>query len=98
MTDHTTPGDVLQTLDDVRQVLVDQRPDDDFYETAQRFVAAFRSQMAQRRVEAWDELHQLLAFEAAIIADPDLDDDLFAAAKTVRDWITSGRHKQASLN
>jgi hypothetical protein len=95
--------DVLRSLAAVRDVLADPETAEDDRElglelAASDFRRAFAAATAEHGLGDWDELARLLAFEAALLADRDLDVGLAVACATVRESIADRRRRQASLN
>jgi hypothetical protein len=95
--------DVLEALAEVRDVLVDERSDEVFYEAAERFLLVFHGMLEEQGLrpvpfEQWDPRPALVPFEAALLADQSLDVGLAAAAKTVHDSLDAAREQMASLN
>ena len=97
-------GNVLVALDEVRQVIMDEsRPEEDFYTAADAFLRILHAQLEERGLEPgplddWDPRAALIAFEAALLADKTLDVDYAAAAKTIRDSLTTAAQELASQN
>jgi hypothetical protein len=87
-------------LEDLRKTLAEGQPEEDFDVAADvpGSVWARRTSVTNPDLAGWDELAQLAAFEITLAGDPTLDPDYFAAVKTVRDWLTHGRHEQSSMN
>jgi hypothetical protein len=99
------PSDeVLEALEDVVKVLADEdRPEEDFYVAADRFLQTFHAELADRdlvdgSLEEWDPRPALLAFEGQLAADRSIDVDVVAACKTVRDSLDATGREMAALN
>ncbi len=97
---------VLVALVDVRQMLSDEsRSEEDFHVAAGHFLEVFHANLEERGgaltpapLEEWDPRPALLVLEGELLADTQLDDGYFAAAKTIRDSLDAASQQLASQN
>lgn len=102
----TEDSNVLVALANVANVVdvEDKTPADveatdiKFFAAADRFVAVFEDKSRAHEIDDWDLLARLLVLEQQLHADPEIDNDLAAACRLVRDYKTKQRQAQAGLN
>jgi hypothetical protein len=80
---------------DVEQIAND---DKDFFAASRLFVAELRRQAEERGQGDWSTVSLLAAFEQGLAKDPDLDKDMAAACRVIREWLTLEQAAAASLN
>jgi hypothetical protein len=80
---------------DTEQITQD---DTDFFDAARLFVAELRREAKECGQGDWSTISLVAAFEYSLAQDQDLDQDLTAACRVIRDWLTLEQAAIASTN